>query len=1836
MAPMSDSSYFPSLDKCLQGDQLLISWKTAFYAILDGEECDGTQSFFEDQDVKERLSLPYDAFPQPSQQTKSAFETKTSAINITPTPDSLFDIKEIKEDAVWLSAEAQLDEITSLRVVVQEFQSRAYAGLLGRFSHQELIGIQEAGDQGLASASGAFLLQSADSDDLQKEFTTKEDRRLRILRIYFIERRFLLRCTSILLQICNYQLPVTAVIWQGKEKDTRRAALEDLGKFLLTGSGDSARWLTPSIEEIRSSVGEVVSRNGMFEIEWASGRIAEACHWMEIIFQVLDVNDHVASSRTVLAWLQIVKSFSCFQIPLDDPYMQHLMYTMQSMAAVITVHILGVNVCLDHLQSPDIGLTESDTSSYIANVATIESISESMRDLAEGGVLPAGPAILAWSSILAMMRLRVLALNDAHVDGEPGSLPVAGDHPDIYEGTLRKVMSLVASNEYTFIEYLARTAVDNFKSLDTLSEISSRLGGTTKAHVSNIIGARMRKVILELLQNSHVVGVQYGAESLSVNVATLRAGQNYWDYADSPPLIPDYDTLATFLRSEDMVSNVLEARARFPLEPLPFLEICQALAACKSLRSEEGRTIIEYLEKIPTFTYTLPEGYSDYETINEEENNNSIRLTHSVDLFRPRRQLRRGYQEQSATLMAMDPDFCISAGTCGRIVSDGQGPRVVYLFHEYSGFKYLGKQLETFVPTSDLMDTTIGDKAGRDTVSAILSLLAHLLCSLVRSSTGPGNPAEALRILEITSSGLSRNRDIISVVFEILEEELQTRSAAVGSEASLELLICCIQVMHALTLITPGRVWSLLARSNILDFGRSSGKLPSIVGSIEMVAGRYELLLSCSHLYEVLVQDLATNAVSRRCRRKSSTRFAKQEGLGSEVPEHVFSKVLLSFTRYFIDVLESSSSWKFHDINESRQLRKTVTSTFNSILQYTYGIEAYVPEAQETTAETTSKLSSPKYFVSKMTIKNPGVEVAKPRLAAAFEAAATHLTESFLSTSTGTLRVQPMLRALFDGFATPDTTLFVNESHLCTGQTISTLLFTKTLLQIGALLYKPASQLQIRMFKASPLLARLYASRELYRLPVVNLFKALVFGASVNTTDPPSLLGHLGPRTAKNFLHVIAELDKPTCRRENFSSIEQFMSKVLSCRQQWFAKYLLTGKSAKSALESTSGGKKLTALDRPPLTTAFHALKKIQSMPSRDAIELLEFIAAAQNFWPWATYEASDHATFIRTISEFVGTLAPLQQSTSLNDSIKSAFQTKLVALIGEILSMHLFHSRQMGKASAAEDLIPNLDYFVRFAVKTPKIMEYNASLHGNLKRNFEARYSGCKLLEFRRTTIEKQDFGREYFYDLSLADKMLSFDQSWDAKHGFKQEVEKANVNLSCVNAQIALLHAWEYLAIELSTDLLGNVDLQSKLARVAGDCLVANTQSQGSEEIFQKLNKIRADLALVLIQRLVEAGSKVPEMDNLLTKIWDTVRQSETTFYLALASGDPSYHRTLLKIMFSCLRILPAANNQQDANLRASTRITQASPIVGIVIHVLDKVVAAGIRDIVTFIHEQSGDASPEDLALITGVLQSCLRVPGIELCYSQIVAIFEQNNSARFAITLFSWSDTLAIDGDPIYGELSILFLLELSTVPAMAEQLAIGGILGNISTANITTYLRGGKACPFAEGAGFQRCYSLWQRGILPLVLNLLDSVGAAIASEASHFLVQFPALLKQTIEALDPPASSRLIAKTQTKYITLATCSEAHTLSLIMFILNGFKDSVEGAEMADIKWDSAAMLDNAEFWLGSTATLKGKILPMGDRDVALFKQEIKDTESNRLLERIIGELAGIKTVLTGNI
>lgn len=139
---------------------------------------------------------------------------------------------------------------------------------------------------------------------------------------------------------------------------------------------------------------------------------------------------------------------------------------------------------------------------------------------------------------------------------------------------------------------------------------------------------------------------------------------------DCPPLQKANDPIATFLEDEELITALLKnAMSRYPYESIPFLQMIRILVTSPHCYDEGSNSLAGLLENIPVFTFQLPNDFMDYETTQEEENNNTIRLTRPIHLFEPRSKA-LGYQRQSGSLALtkVDKDFCIVAGTCGMLL----------------------------------------------------------------------------------------------------------------------------------------------------------------------------------------------------------------------------------------------------------------------------------------------------------------------------------------------------------------------------------------------------------------------------------------------------------------------------------------------------------------------------------------------------------------------------------------------------------------------------------------------------------------------------------------------------------------------------------------------------------------------------------------------------------------------------------------------------------------------------------------------------------------------------------------------------------------------------------------------------------------------------------------------------------------------------------------------------------------------------------------------------------------------------------------------------------------
>ncbi|KAL8906109.1 MAG: hypothetical protein Q9207_002241 [Kuettlingeria erythrocarpa] len=1878
MAPIRESTYFPPLDKCLEGRHQLLSWKATYAGLKQletGAVSESLEKHLTDSRTVELLKQSLSPSPPSTAQTKATFETKTSAINVVPSARGRYDIKQIKEDSLWLSAAAKIDEVTALRIAILEWQTRPAAQLqsllitdappFGR-SFNGTISQSAFSASRTLLRSGRLPTESATPDYSQ----SVDARRDRLLDIYLAECRYRL-------EICKF-LVLTAVCATGDGKTisshpnaTIPEWVESVGHDIFTAWDihgvarvTGINIFLNAIDELRSRIKDLEDGCDWFrdrdqqesvQAVWCEGQVLEVLAVMETMLIMFGALTSLSRSDVIKSWFKLMSDYSFFEVfepPFQELYDTHE-WQLQSLTSLISLAILKLPTALHMLESLSASTGSTGESSggaaYLLNLSVCHEVSEILVNAGSGCLRIASPAVLAWSIILRTLREQAFEYRETRDNrqwitpddgsGIASAVDIENPDPSSTRDALRRQSSTSSDTpqQQTYLEllldmtmlvdvdgdpvaFLARAAVDGTRVLDIVASLSVGFCTTFGADLKGKSGMKMRHVLLELI-NASLDLIQYQPDLLQATWAVLGASESYWGLLDRPLGFREAEPASIFLESKTFMDKLFnEALFRFPYETLPFLRFCRALAICFADQGEEGMPAIwPILAHTGSLTCALPLGFMAYELVrDDDEESTSLQLTNNLDLFDQSKISQTRFQKRSkqdGTLVTTESTNLrqIPRGATGKVLSESK-PLVVYWTHSYSPLAYLGMMLQS-ASSEDLVMSNGPNKSGSipELVPEIIDLVSVTLLTAIKGASAPKASISALEvtqgILDTASEGLESGQDIISVIFDVFEREL-SRQAKSTEEISLGVLVRCVQFTHVLLQVMPDRVWPFLGRSSLLGVKDNNSQLSAVLASTATIEGKYDILNGCVHLFESLVEDAITHAVIRRNQAKAVGRFAASQLVGAGVSQVVMNKVSFSFLRIMLDVYQSISTWSFVLTGQRYEVNARLSTVFHRLITCCFGVEDQ--------------------------------PVASQKLSASLMPAVEHLMEVFLSSGGSEMTSAYLTSILQEGVAASPV---LEPRHITywLQQTISTLGFISALLRLNTMLGYPRSPLDEHMLRSVSLITRIYTIDPTFRQPVVELLDVLVQNASLAEGQPASLLGHMPEDVAKRFIDVLSMIDEPLRDRRLSVAIWRLLSEVVSKRQQWLAILVLTGEAPRKILKRKASDTNSGTQSDSLLKIALDRLSNIGRIPPQTASALLEFVALAADSWLWILAIVEGHPHFLTAITDYVGQVETMSNTTQNRSSQAGMeyYKIQISAYITELLAMYTHYARQNGNAAYAKDLLPNLQYITATAVISPT---FNASLHSNLRQNFASRFENCTLTAFKRTSLNPPLLGDSFYYDHDIAGQMLRLDSSWTGRNGdgFAAELARANVNLSVVEAQISLFHSWKVLAVEISKSLKTDSEFQKTMAEVAMDCLRTNAQNSLPEKIFERLTQSRADLAFTLLQSLIEVRSSRPEVKSVLFTAWDAVRAHGTDLALVLDGDGATYCRTLLKILCLCVQAQVFSSTSQDSTSHnknppndPATKPSAANATLTTILEILHVTVAHGFRSLTTLLHSSPDRVVPSDFALLAAILRSSFLVPGLERRTTALLSTFADAQTSRYAATLLSWSDQLATNRDPIYGELSINFLLEMSSMHALAESLAVEGILNHISNTNLIKFLRTSKGLgPFDQPV---RMYNIWVRGILPLLLNLLHAVGASLAAEIALYLNQFHGQIARANAAFTYYGT---VNGTE-GYLTLSTVSEAQTLAVLTAILDTYREAgpsagVASSEIVDTGWDKSRVRDDVESWLQRRGVLRERIVPVGDREEGWtrMKPQSNTGSSNRLEEKVVEEMGGLLMLLGG--
>lgn len=1059
------------------------------------------------------------------------------------------------------------------------------------------------------------------------------------------------------------------------------------------------------------------------------------------------------------------------------------------------------------------------------------------------------------------------------------------------------------------------------------------------------------------------------------------------------------------------------AALRFPAALGPFLKLSQCL----------GRNAFDVVSKMSTFMQELPRSFRNYTFVKDTT---TIQLSTEITLMPANRS---------------DPNsaLVLPVGTKGQTHSFNNARYAIWQ-HEYNGWIYLCRLLEQYSAVNSYTEDCV----------AIVNLITNTLSQL--------EVDDANALLTVCSEELVTG-DIVELLFRVLDDAAYLRDTALAK--------ACIDFTVTLSLLYPDRVWSYLGRSKLLDRNGQEALMAVMLGSVEIVTGKYDVTLSILELVKHLIDSVVSGTLT------------------TLVSTKVQSQILAKFVAHVVALFESFAFWAYSDSRQKVKIATDCVSIFSQLLHYSLDIDE--------TAKPENKVTF---------VLAPSVEL---------------LSNQFLSTSKVVMRtLQPLLSNIESTSWSPVN--LDSEYPLTTDEcdwVYAALKFSADVVRARPMLDLPPSVFEKNLYVLAPHLALLYTRYSALRPVVVDVFIALV-SAAWPSAEQPSLLAHLGMHAHMFISNLTGSLENSLENETTITKIAICFASIIKSKQEGLSILLLTGRDTRK-----------TSKIEPETTSLLQVIEKRvssshQDLPQDLLFNLLSSMAAAYSNWKLGTFSSRSELTdaLISIIKQTHASNVDVQEpETPLESSFQNAIAEK--ALL--ILAVQMFKSKDGKSVQKFVDYVKTSTVLADVSKVFLTIKGFRSSLHGNLARNFAAKWptlGGIK--RFSRARALDITYGTSYLFDLDILDRVLGEQQAW---MGYRKEVINANLNYSWIDSQLNLCKAWCTVTTSLVTlasatsdkQLLGLLD---KVATTAIDNILSEDHSI---PILRHAVAQRVELNFMIKYHLARAKLATPDVASFVL-MFKLLIGSDFEFLRSISvSGKAdtagACYRPLLRA------ILISLDSFKDASASSNYQLMQA-------IHgIFEVVIIKGMKAAVHAAIDEKSCEAADDMVLIISTLQKCLAIPGVSVIYSGATTLMTESECAKSVMSLYSYAQTIIDREDEwAFGELALAYLLEWLNIETMADQLVSAGLLSVLVESPVSQRIQDGGIRPTTH----PKLHSLWVKGILPIAIVVLQKLGYRIVQDTLLLIDFFSEQIKYALAAWRNPSDLTLSLITETSQIIL--------------------------------------------------------------------------------------------------
>ncbi|KAM9921553.1 hypothetical protein OXX59_006429 [Metschnikowia pulcherrima] len=1026
------------------------------------------------------------------------------------------------------------------------------------------------------------------------------------------------------------------------------------------------------------------------------------------------------------------------------------------------------------------------------------------------------------------------------------------------------------------------------------------------------------------------------------------------------------------------------------------------------------------------------------------------------------------------------------------------------------------------------------------------------------------DPDNAPLVLEYMSKYVD-DSDIVDVIFRVFEQSMHIRSIVL-SEKVLILLSSLMPVISA-------RLWSYLSTSSLLPNRGKEGFVSILFGTIETVQGDYRF----TNALVKFVFCLADNCLS----------------VTKDHSEDSKSIILAKLIKHIIQVFENYGTCKFNDSFHKFELGILILDVFTQTLDTIYSVGP-----------------------------NAKIEDKPTRV---FAKASQNIVEAFLAPSTGFARSYSSLIDLIDSLASPAVSF---ESHDVSGflgnvWVHSALSFARHLVTIRSATDLQPSTFEESLFSRLPQLVTIYSFGGSLRKIILDLLTALT-GGKWEAGKMPSILSHLGQDHSHILLHALAtDLESSFDDYSIKIAVYDFLCSIMEANQQGLSVLFISGRNVFGEMSEEKDTKA-----KEPTLSLLSILKKnindFKSDPPTVTVHLLDAISLAFNSWTTARSDNSD-VVFVRELITMFENYNKALDTKSATELILSSYYCKAYAKVAEILSLVLFTTKNEECVEAIQGLLLSST----FIEKLPSLfapLDYEIDLYENVKKQFHSVFESHHLSDFAVSMKKRNRFGFSMVYDLLLLDSYFQKNPKWPE---IREQIVFLSANMQYYHTQISLSKATGALLATFCRR--SPTHIPKEYSGIVHELLaIKEPRDVYSAQFCAHQYYERVELAFLLAFTINNnkdgATAIAPSAVSLIEACNDLLGGLD----MANKNRDTKgvSHRSLLRIVFIALASL-------KTNFEAVSTRTQALS------KAFELVIAKGSTDFIIQLqndvylsrtnksHEgvDCGERL-EDLNLVLSVLKEFVQLQITNSLEADLSALLAKHKTVETLLSLYSFSHLILVNNDPVFAQLSLMFLQQLLEVESFAEKIVDSKMFMVIRESMISQVLRDGGVSVFNA----TQVHGTWTNGILPILVTCL-SRGKAI-SECIFTLRAFSRQIEFSIEAWSSDSSSLRVSSAG----TFETMQVVYIFQILMSIATAQGVSVKEPTDVDMPilpgLDTQQKRDDFVGFVGNLLKhpkfLKSRVYPSSPEEEALVKTD--GVEFETFVKRLIEDIKELRELL----